>query len=389
MNDIYFDNAATTVCYEEAQEEIKKYLLEEYANPSAIHKKGFEAGKIIKKTKENLLDFLNLEQNRRVIFTSGATESVNLALKGTIDKYKNPQNINIITSNIEHPCVTNVFKYYKEQGVEVNFIPVYENGEINLNKLLQSINKNTKIISLIYVNNEFGVVQNLEKIIKEIKNRNEDILVHIDATQAVGKIDLHLKDADMISLSAHKFHGPKGIGALILKDNITLVPLIHGGGQQEGYRSGTINTPLIAGFNRAIEVNKVNFENNKRKYKELYLYMIKKIDENIKNYHINTPYEKADISYHILSISFENIKGEVLLHMLEEDNIFVSVSSACSSRNTGVNSILKAIDVDDSLIEGTIRISFSEFNTKEEIDFFVKKLKENLDRLNLLNKMSR
>lgn len=389
MNDIYFDNAATTVCYKEAQEEIKKYLLEEYANPSAIHKKGFEAGKIIKKTKENLLDFLNLEQNRRVIFTSGATESVNLALKGTIDKYKNPQNINIITSNIEHPCVTNVFKYYKEQGVEVHFIPIYENGEINLNKLLQSINKNTKIISLIYVNNEFGVVQNLEKVIKEIKNKNEDILVHIDATQAVGKIDLHLKDADMISLSAHKFHGPKGIGALILKDNITLVPLIHGGGQQEGYRSGTINTPLIAGFNRAIEVNKVNFENNKRKYKELYLYMIKKIDENIKNYHINTPYEKADISYHILSISFENIKGEVLLHMLEEDNIFVSVSSACSSRNTGVNSILKAIDVDDSLIEGTIRISFSEFNTKEEIDFFVKKLKENLDRLNLLNKMSR
>jgi len=386
MNEIYFDNAATTVCYKEAEEEIKKYLLESYANPSAVHKKGFEAGKILKETKDDILDFLKLDNKRRVIFTSGASESVNLALKGTIGKYKNPKDINIITTVIEHPCVTNVFKYYESLNINTKYITVDKYGVINKKELINSIDENTKIVSIIYVNNEFGVVQDIGKIIKDIKNKNDNVLVHIDATQAVGKVDLELKDADMISLSAHKFHGPKGIGALILKDNITLIPLIHGGGQQEGYRSGTINTPLIAGLDQAIKITNKNLEENKKIYKDLFVYTVEKLNENIKDFYINTPYKNADVSYHILSVSFKGIKSEVLLHMLEEHNIFVSISSACSSRNTGINTILKAIDLDDDLINGTIRISFSEFNTKEEIDYFIIKLKECINRLNLLNK---
>ncbi|MGN8913403.1 cysteine desulfurase family protein [Anaerofustis butyriciformans] len=389
MEEIYLDNAATTMCYKEAAKEIEKYLLYDYANASAVHKKGFEAGKILKETKDNLLDFLNIKENRRVIFTSGATESVNMAIKGTIGKIKHPENINIITTNIEHPCVTNVFHYYEDLNVKTKYVPVDKNGVINLEELVNSIDKNTKLVSIIYVNNEFGVVQDVEKIIKKVKEKNENVLVHIDATQAVGKVDLKLKDADMISLSAHKFHGPKGIGALVLKENITLLPLLHGGGQQESYRSGTINTPLIAGLNEAVKITNKNFEENKKIFKDLFLYTVSKLSSDIKDYHINTPYEKADISYHILNVSFKGIKGEVLLHMLEEDNIYVSVSSACSSRNTTVNSILKAIDVDDELINGTIRISFSEFNTKEQIDVFIKQLKENIERLHLLNKMSR
>lgn len=386
MEEIYFDNAATTVCYEEVSKEVNRYFLKEYANPSAVHKKGFEAGKILKETKENLLKLLDIDSKRRVIFTSGASESVNFAVKGTIAKYKNLEDVNIITTNIEHPCVTNTFRYFESLNVNTKYIIVNEFGVINIDELINSIDDHTKLVSIIYVNNEFGVVQDIENIIKKIKEKNENVLVHIDATQAVGKVDMRLKEADMISLSAHKFHGPKGVGALVLKENITLIPLIHGGGQQESFRSGTINTPLIAGFNEAIKITYKNYKENKNIYKELFEYAVKKLNENIKDFQINTPYEKADISYHILNVSFKGIKGEVLLHMLEEYNIYVSVSSACSSRNNSVNTILQAIGVEDELIKGTIRISFSEFNTKEEIDYFILKLKECINRLNLLNK---
>ena len=386
MEEIYFDNAATTVCYEEVSKEVNRYFLKEYANPSAVHKKGFEAGKILKETKDNLLKLLGIDSKRRVIFTSGASESVNLAVKGTLAKYKNLEDVNIITTNIEHPCVTNTFRYFESLNVNTKYITVNEFGVVNIDELINSIDEHTKLVSIIYVNNEFGVVQDIENIIKKIKEKNENVLVHIDATQAVGKVDMRLKEADMISLSAHKFHAPKGVGALVLKENITLIPLIHGGGQQECFRSGTINTPLIAGFNEAIKITYKNYKENKNIYKELFEYAVKKLNENIKDFQINTPYEKADISYHILNVSFKGIKGEVLLHMLEEYNIYVSVSSACSSRNNSVNTILQAIGVEDELIKGTIRISFSEFNTKEEIDYFILKLKECINRLNLLNK---
>ena len=329
---------------------------------------------------------LGIDSKRRVIFTSGASESVNLAVKGTLAKYKNLEDINIITTDIEHPCVTNTFRYFESLNVNTKYITVNEFGVVNIDELINSIDEHTKLVSIIYVNNEFGVVQDIENIIKKIKEKNENVLVHIDATQAVGKVDMRLKEADMISLSAHKFHGPKGVGALVLKENITLIPLIHGGGQQESFRSGTINTPLIAGFNEAIKITYKNYKENKNIYKELFEYAVKKLNENIKDFQINTPYEKADISYHILNVSFKGIKGEVLLHMLEEYNIYVSVSSACSSRNNSVNTILQAIGVEDELIKGTIRISFSEFNTKEEIDYFILKLKECINRLNLLNK---
>ncbi|WP_294468064.1 cysteine desulfurase family protein [uncultured Anaerofustis sp.] len=386
MEEIYFDNAATTICYEEVSKEVSKYFLEEYANPSAVHKKGFEAGKILKETKDNLLKLLGIDGKRRVIFTSGASESVNLAVKGNLAKYKNLEDVNIITTNIEHPCVTNTFRYFESLNVTTKYITVNEFGVVNIDELINNIDEHTKLVSIIYVNNEFGVVQDIENIIKKIKEKNENVLVHIDATQAVGKVDLHLKEADMISLSAHKFHGPKGVGALVLKENITLTPLIHGGGQQESFRSGTVNTPLIAGFNEAIKITNKNYKENKNIYKELFEYAVKKLNDNIKDFQINTPYEKADISYHILNVSFKGIKGEVLLHMLEEYNIYVSVSSACSARNSSVNTILQAIGVEDELIKGTIRISFSEFNTKEEIDYFIEKLKECINRLNLLNK---
>ncbi len=383
LKEIYLDSAASTKTYEEVSERVSHYFLNEYANPSSLHSKGFSSFKIIDECSKNLLRLLNLK-NRKVIFTSGASESANLAIKGTVEKYDKSK-ISIIASNIEHPCVSNVYKYYKNLNVCVKFIEVDEFGVVNIEKLINNIENNTKLVSIIYVNNEIGVVQDIEAIIEKIKNKNKDTLVHIDATQGVGKIDLFLEKADLISISAHKFHGPKGVGALICKNNITLVPLIHGGGQQNNLRSGTINAPLIAGMNEAIKKNVENFSENKEIYKELFFYTIEKLKSNIENVIINTPYENAKTSYHILNISFKSIKAEVLLHMLEDQGIYISTTSACSSKK-GNSSVLKALGLEARVIMGSIRISFSEFNTKEEIDYFIEALKTSVNRLSMISK---
>ena len=386
MKRVYFDNAATTVCYPQAAIEVNRYLTEEYANASSVHAMGFEARKVMKECEENLLRLLEINDDRRVIFTSGATESVNMALKGTVFKYTHPENTNIVTTVIEHPCVTNTFNFLETLNVDTRFVTVDENGVINYEDLESKVDQKTKIVSIIYVNNEFGIVQDIKRITETVKAINENVLVHVDATQAVGKLHPDLCDADMISVSAHKFHGPKGIGALVLKKNITLSPLLHGGGQQDGYRSGTINTPLIAGMNRAAELSCSNLEENMAAVREVFDYAVKKLKDEIPGVKFNTPLESV-ISGHILNISLPGFKGEVLLHMLEEHGIFVSVSSACSSRNSQVGSILKELGKTDEEITGTLRLSFSGYNSLSEIDYFIEKLKVCIKRLKLLNRI--
>lgn len=387
MREVYLDNAATTVCYEEVVNKINNYLLKDYGNPSSAHKKGFEANKIIKEAQENILNLLNLK-DKRVIFTSGASESVNLAIKGTMFKYNNKKDLNIITTQIEHPCVTNTFEFCKELNITTKYITTDKNGVINIDELLEKIDKNTKIVSIIYVNNEFGVVQDLDNIISKIKTKNEYTLVHIDATQAVGKINLDLSKADMISISAHKFHGPKGVGALVVNNNITFVPLIHGGGQQDGFRSGTINTPLIAGMSEAAKIVNENLESNITKFKELFTYLYTEINNKFDDFILITPYNKANISYHIFTVSFKGIKGEVLLHMLESENVFISVSSACSnSKKAHTNTVLGSLSYDKEVTQGAIRISFSELNTKEDIDVLIEKLQICIKRIKLIYKI--
>lgn len=379
MNNIYFDNAASTICYDEVIKHIVYYMNDNYANPSSAHKMGFEASKILKEAKENILKLLGLDESYNVIFTSGATESCNLAIKGTVEKYDS--DINIITTKIEHPCVTNVFKYLENENVNCNYISVNKNGVINIDELHEKVNKNTKLVSLIYVNNEFGVVQDIDDIIIKIKRINPQTLVHIDATQAVGKIDLNLKNADMISFSAHKFHGPKGVGALVLKKNITLIPSIHGGMQQDNFRSGTINTPLIAGMSKACEIANKNLEKNKEIYKNLFDYLYKRISEEFLG-KIKIITSKENVSHTIVSMSILKLKGEIILHMLEDEGIYVSVSSACSnSRKAETNTVLSSLGLNDEEIAGAIRISFSDLNTIEEIDIFIDALKEIYNRL--------
>ena len=386
MREVYFDNAATTRCLDEAADAVRKYLLESYANPSSVHKMGFEAKKPVEECRQAILELLEINEPRRVIFTSGATESVNLAIKGTVYKYAHPENTNVVTTEIEHPCVTNTVNWLEMLNVKPRFITVDENGVINLDSLREQVDENTKILSIIYVNNEFGTVQDIEKIISEARKINENILIHVDATQAMGNIHPKLRDADMISVSAHKFHGPKGVGALIAKPNLTFVPVLHGGGQQGGIRSGTVNAPLIAGMSVACRKAHENLDENIKTLEKLNEYARRRLKEAFDFVRFNTPSD-AVTSPHILNISFPGFKGEVLLHMLEEYGIAVSVSSACSSRNSQVGSVLERLNKSREEITGTIRLSFSHLNTTDEIDYFIEKTEASIRRLRLLGKM--
>ncbi len=381
MVEAYFDNAATTMPYPEIYETLQKYMMNEYANPSSLHKKGFSAAKAIEYTNKQILKAFKLH-DRRVIYTSGATESANLAIKGTMEKYADYTKSKIVTTTIEHPCVSEVFSYYQTKGVDTAYIGVDGYGKINENQLYNEITPNTKIVSIIWVNNEFGALQNLSSIMKNIKKINKNTLIHIDAVQGFGKVNDDLSDADMITISAHKFHGPKGIGALIIKKSVTLFPQMLGGGQQDGFRSGTINAPSIAAMGKSCEIMMKNQAYQKIATIQKYLY-----DRLFALYGgqiLNTKIYENSYGPHILNLSFEGLKGEVLLHMLEENNIYVSTSSACSTHRKDHPSVLSQIGLNKKQIEGTIRISISEFNTREQADHLIDKLSEAVNKLRLL-----
>lgn len=375
---IYFDNAATTRPYDEVIEAVANYERQLYANPSSLHKFGFEASKVADDTAQKVLKVLALQGKYKVVFTSGATESANLAIKGTLEKYDDISKAHIITSTFEHPCVSEAVKYCMKKGAQASFINIDRFGIIKQDELTEAIKPNTKLASFIWVNNETGAVQPAAEIIRRIKKENPEVLVHVDATQGFGKIDDPLTDADMITISAHKFHGPKGVGALIIKDNLTFVPLLHGGGQQMGIRSGTLNAPAIKGMGKACEI--LLAQNPKIKIKSLQIYLYERLSKMFGIDAINTKLKESSYAPHILSISFPGIKSEVILHMLEQHEIFVSSGSACSSHKKHT-SVLSAIGLNDRATQGTIRISLSEFNTTDEIDFFAEKLKNIIERL--------
>ena len=378
----YFDNAATTMPHRQVADYLYEAMLNNYANPSSLHKKALEAKKYIDYATPQILQVLNLT-GRKVIYTSGATESANLAIKGTLEKYDDLSKNHIITTLIEHPCVSEVFEYYEGKGISVSYIPVDQFGQINEDFLLSAIRPNTRLISLIWVNNEFGSVQPLSKLIPKIRDVSPGILIHIDAVQGYGKILDDLSDADMISISAHKFHGPKGIGALIIKKNITLFPQILGGGQQENIRSGTINAPMIGALGKACEM--ISFDAIEH-IKQLQTYLFQNLRNKYGDELFNTKLESSNYAPHIMNISFSGLKGEVILHMLEEDGIYLSTASACSSHKKNKNSVLKQIGRTAKEIDGTIRLSLSEYNTKDEIDYFLEKLSVITEKLSRFKK---
>lgn len=379
---IYLDNSATTKPYKEVVEKMIFALENDYANPSSLHKKGLEVEKNIKKIREDIARTLGVKE-KEIYFTSGGTESNNSIIRGVLDKRKN----HIITTKIEHPSVLDTIKTLEKEGIEVTYLDVDSEGKIDIDSLKSSIKENTILVSVMHVNNEVGSIQPISEVGKYLKTLKEKVYFHVDAVQSFGKINFKPSkyNIDFMSVSGHKIHGPKGIGFMYIKENSKVKPLFTGGGQEFGFRSGTENIPGIYGLGEAVRITNKNLDKNIQKINTLKNLLKSEILNNIENVKINSP---EDGVCHILNVSFLGVKGEVLLHYLEQKDIYVSTGSACSSKKKGSH-VLNAMNLSKDEIEGTIRFSLSCFNTEEEILETVEILKSSVEDLKFIIKKGR
>lgn len=378
--EIYLDNSATTRPYDQVIDFMTEVNRNMYGNPSSLHTKGIEAEKLVRKARESIALSLGADP-KEIYFTSGGTESNNFALRGYLDA--NPRKgKHIITTKIEHPSVLEVCKYLESRGYKVDNIGVDEKGVVDLEDLRSKISKETSLISVILVNNEVGAIQPIDEIIKIKNSVNRDAVLHVDAVQAYGKLNISPKKAgiDMLTVSSHKIHGPKGMGALFVSKAIKLKPLILGGGQESALRSGTENIPGISGFGMASELTFKSIDTNLEKVRNLRDLFLKGLGESTFDYKIISP---PDALPYILNIAFLNLRAEVLLHHLEEKGIFVSTGSACSSRKNIQSHVLKAMGIGSGYIEGAIRVSFSAFNTESDIYATLDAIKEIVPKIQI------
>ncbi len=367
----YFDNAATTRVYDSVCQVMMQAMQTDYGNPSSLHMKGVDAERYIKTAKERISKALRVEE-KEIVFTSGGTESNNMAIIGAAMANCRAGK-HLITTRIEHASVYNPMFYLESLGFEVTWLPVDSCGQVDLDALAAAIRPDTILVSVMCVNNEIGTIEPLDKIGKIIKEKNATTLFHVDAIQGFGKIPLYPRrlGIDLLSVSGHKLHGPKGVGFCYIKDRVKVKPLILGGGQQKDMRSGTENVPGIAGLSEAVRAVFDHFDEKVERLYELRSYFIQQI-EKLDGVVINGFLSRQDgfmgPAPHIVSVSFENIRAEVLLHALEEKEIFVSSGSACSSNHPAISGTLKAIGVNKKYLDATIRFSFCFETTKEEID---------------------
>ena len=377
--DVYFDNSASTKVSEKAIEIMLKTMRDDYANTSGKHIKGVEAESYVKDAADIIAKTLKVKKGE-IIFTSGGTESNNMALIGGAMSRKR-YGKHIIISGIEHPAVYRPAEFLTEQGFELSVLPVNSEGQVDLELLKSTLRDDTVLVSVMYVNNEIGAIEPVEEISKIVKAKNKDILFHVDAIQAYTKLRINPKSQgiDMLSASGHKFHGPKGVGFLYIDSNVKIKPIIFGGGHQRGMRSGTLNTTGIAGMGVAAKEAYDNFDERINKISDLKYYLMDEL-EKTEGAILNTG-RGENFAPQVISVSFEDIRAEVLLHALEDRGIYVSSGSACSSNHPGISGTLKAIGVRENLLDATIRISLSELNNKEEADYFIKNLKELLPLL--------
>lgn len=368
----YLDNSATTRCSKRAADKMMQMLRIDYGNPSAMHMKGVEAENYVKEAREKIAKTLKVTP-KEIIFTSGGTESNNLAIIGTAMANKR-SGMHIITTPMEHASVANPMKFLEEGGFQVTYLSVDSQGQISLQELQDAITEETILVSMMYVNNEVGAVLPIEAAGNCIKAKNPNTLFHVDAIQAYGKFMIAPKRCkiDLLSVSGHKIHGPKGTGFLYLKEKTKIKPIVFGGGQQDGLRSGTENVPGIAGLGEAAEESYENFQEKIAHLYELKDYLT---DELLKldGVQINGP-RKEDGAPQIVNAAFEGVRSEVLLHSLEEKQVYVSAGSACSSNKPHVSATLQSIGVKTSLLDSSIRFSFSTETTKEEVAYAVSEL---------------
>ena len=375
----YLDNSATTSCSKAATEKMVELLTQDYGNPSSLHMKGVIAEKYITEAKRKIARTLKVDE-KELVFTSGGTESNNLAIIGSALANKRA-GMHVITTSIEHASVTNPFIWLSENGFEVTYLGVDAYGQVKLEELKDAIRPDTILVSIMHVNNEIGALQPIEELGKLIKAANPKCLFHVDAIQSYGKMQIFPKkwNVDMLSVSGHKIHGPKGSGFLFIKDKTKVKPLIHGGGQQKGMRSGTENVPAIAGLAVAAEEMYQNLEENRNHLFALRDYFIEEV-EKLDGVSVNGK-KDHDSAPHIVSVSIEGVRAEVILHTLEDRNIYVSAGSACSSNKPAISSTLQSIGLKKDLLDSTVRFSFSIHTTKEELDYALEVMRETIPML--------
>ena len=375
----YLDNSATTSCSKAATEKMVELLTQDYGNPSSMHMKGVIAEKYITEAKKKIAKTLKVEE-KELVFTSGGTESNNLAIIGSALANKRA-GMHVITTSIEHASVTNPFIWLSENGFEVTYLGVDVFGQVRLEELKNAIRPDTILVSIMHVNNEIGALQPIEELGKLIKAANPKCLFHVDAIQSYGKMAIFPKkwNVDMLSVSGHKIHGPKGSGFLFIKDKTKVKPLIHGGGQQKGMRSGTENVPAIAGLAVAAEEMYQNLEENRNHLFTLRDYFIEEV-EKLDGVSVNGK-KDHDSAPHIVSVSIEGVRAEVILHTLEDRNIYVSAGSACASNKPAISSTLQSIGLKKELLDSTVRFSFSIHTTKEELDYALGVMRETIPML--------
>ena len=372
MKEVYLDNSATTRAYDSVGKLVAHVMCEDYGNPSSLHRKGVEAEQYIKDAKETFARLLKV-QEKEIFFTSGGTESDNLALIGTAMANRRAGN-HLITTGIEHPAIINTMRYLEEQGFRVTFLPVDRYGRVKLSALREALCKETILVSIMYVNNEVGSVQPIKEASSIVKAYNREIIFHSDAVQGFGKYRIFPKreGIDLLTISSHKIHGPKGMGALYISDRVKIRPIVFGGEQQKNIRSGTENVPGIAGFALAAKMAYTNLEEKTmrmRNLKERFIQGVTKME------HVSVHGLADETSApHIVSVGIAGVRSEVLLHTLEEKGIYVSSGSACSSNHPGISGVLKGIGVEREYLDATLRFSLSEFTTEEEIDYTLKTL---------------
>ena len=378
--EIYLDNSATTKPYQEVVDKMVLALTTQYGNPSSIYKKGIEVEREIKEIRRNIARSLGAKETE-IYFTSGGTECNNTIIRSVAKLNKKTKN-HIISTVIEHPSVLNTLKDLEADGFEVTYLPVGKDGKISLEDLKNAIKKETILVSVMHVNNEIGTIQPIEEIGKYLKSLDEKVYFHVDGVQSYAKIKFRPSryNIDFMSVSGHKLHGPKGIGFMYVKENNRIKPLLTGGGQEIGIRSGTENVPGIYGIGEAVRILNQDLEGTIDKIRGLRDLLKEEILANIDNVKINSP---EDGVCHFLNVSFRGVRGEVLLHYLEQKEIYVSTGSACSSKKKGSH-VLNAIGLTPDEIEGAIRFSLSDLNTKEEIMKTVEVLKESVSDLRMI-----
>ncbi|AZK46858.1 cysteine desulfurase family protein [Paenibacillus lentus] len=373
----YFDHAATTPPREDVIRTVTEVMAQHFGNPSSLHRLGEDSSKLLSKAREVCANVLQVKPGE-IVFTSGATESNNLAIRGIMSKYRHRGN-HIVTTSIEHPSVFETCRQLEKEGCEVTYVPVQPDGTVTAEDVLSAVRNDTVLVTVMHVNNETGSIQPIEEIGKDIKSRHPLVFFHVDGVQAFGKLPLSIRNSriDLYSLSAHKFRGPKGAGLLYVREGVSLAPLLTGGGQEGGLRSGTENIPYIVGMAKAVRLAAEQQPHLAKQLAKLNLELHEGL-QHLGGLEINSSPQGAP---HIVHFSYPGMKAETMLHMLEEEGFFVSTQSACSSKRSEPSRVLLAMNKEMDCALSGIRISLGEEHTEEDIRQLLRAIERTMERL--------